>query len=65
MSQVNALWRPLFGYINTDDIQQTAVDDDAVTTVIKDTDTFATDLTNSFEGSFLFLVTFTSRLNSA
>ena len=50
MKQVNALWRPLLGFINTDDIQQTAVDNDSVTLVVKKTNSYKSDLTNAFEG---------------
>ncbi|XP_047736394.1 glycine receptor subunit alpha-2 [Hyalella azteca] len=48
-TQVDELWKPLIGFINTDDIQQSAVDEDAITTIIKHTKNFAHNLTNSYE----------------
>ncbi|XP_018011649.2 glycine receptor subunit alpha-1 [Hyalella azteca] len=47
--QVDELWKPLIGFINTGDIQQTAVDENAITTIIKRTLKFVTNLTNSYE----------------
>nr|XP_027229707.1 glycine receptor subunit alpha-4-like [Penaeus vannamei] len=49
LDQVAGLWRPRLGFINTDDIQNTAVDADAVTTVVKLDQTFAPDLSNPYE----------------
>ena len=50
MKQVDALWRPLLGFINTEDIQQTAVDSDAVTTVVKKSNSYTADFTSAFDG---------------
>lgn len=50
LKQVEGLWRPRLGFINTDDIQNTAVDADAVTTIIKLDQSFAPDLSNPYEG---------------
>ncbi|KAK3896195.1 hypothetical protein Pcinc_000117 [Petrolisthes cinctipes] len=47
--QVELLWRPQVGFINTDDIQHTEVDEDAVTTVLRRDTNFIPDLSNAFE----------------
>ncbi|XP_037781088.1 glutamate-gated chloride channel alpha-like [Penaeus monodon] len=49
LKQVEGLWRPRLGFINTDDIQNTAVDADAVTMIIKLDQSFAPDLSNPYE----------------
>lgn len=46
------LWRPQVGFINTDDIQQTQVDEDAVTTVYRKDTQFTPDLASPYEGMF-------------
>ncbi|XP_076058520.1 uncharacterized protein LOC143035535 [Oratosquilla oratoria] len=47
--QVDMLWRPVIGFINTDEIQHTHVDQDAVTVVIRDDTNFKRDFSNSYE----------------
>ncbi|KAK4329193.1 hypothetical protein Pmani_000421 [Petrolisthes manimaculis] len=47
--QVELLWRPQVGFINTDDIEHTEVDKDAVTTVLRRDTNFIPDLSNAFE----------------
>lgn len=48
--QVEELWRPQVGFINTDDIQHTLVDRDAVTTILRRHPSFVRDLSNPYEG---------------
>ncbi|XP_045114123.1 uncharacterized protein LOC123506251 [Portunus trituberculatus] len=47
--QVAQLWRPQVGFINTDDIQQTKVDEDAVTTVFRQHKVYTPNLANPYE----------------
>ncbi|KAK7084745.1 hypothetical protein SK128_000419 [Halocaridina rubra] len=49
LTQVEKLWIPKIGFINTDDIQNTAVDQDAVTTILRQNKKFVPDLSNSYE----------------
>ncbi|XP_066946325.1 glutamate-gated chloride channel alpha-like isoform X1 [Macrobrachium rosenbergii] len=49
LEQVDNLWRPKIGFINTDDIQNTAVDQDAVTTVLRHHSQYTPDLSNPYE----------------
>ena len=50
LEQVDKLWRPKIGFINTDDIQNTAVDQDSVTTVLRNHPEYLPDLSNPYEG---------------
>lgn len=50
--QVDHLWRPQVGFINTDDIQQTQVDQDAVTTVYRRDTKYTPDLASPYEGMY-------------
>ncbi|XP_045131153.1 uncharacterized protein LOC123516112 [Portunus trituberculatus] len=47
--QVDLLWRPTIGFINTDDIQHTEVDADSVTTIVQDHDHYRLDFSNPYE----------------
>ncbi|XP_063883283.1 gamma-aminobutyric acid receptor subunit delta-like [Scylla paramamosain] len=47
--QVAQLWRPQLGFINTDDIQQTKVDEDAVTTVFRQHPVYTPNLADPYE----------------
>ncbi|XP_068250178.1 uncharacterized protein [Palaemon carinicauda] len=49
LEEVEKLWRPKIGFINTDDIQNTAVDQDAVTTVLRRHPEYVPDLSNPYE----------------
>ncbi|XP_042235984.1 gamma-aminobutyric acid receptor subunit pi-like, partial [Homarus americanus] len=49
LDQVEQLWRPNVGFINTDDIQHTVVDQGAVTTIIREHPHFVRDLSNPYE----------------
>nr|XP_053628974.1 uncharacterized protein LOC128686190 [Cherax quadricarinatus] len=47
--QAEMLWRPTLSFLNTDNIQNTAVDSDAVTTVIMEDENNVPDLSNPYE----------------
>ncbi|MPC11863.1 Glycine receptor subunit alpha-4 [Portunus trituberculatus] len=47
--EVDLLWRPTIGFINTDDIQHTEVDADSVTTIVQDHDHYRLDFSNPYE----------------
>ncbi|XP_042235290.1 uncharacterized protein LOC121874999 [Homarus americanus] len=47
--QVDQLWRPTIGFINTDDIQNTIVDSDAITTINRGDTHYLPDLSNPYE----------------
>ncbi|XP_076058656.1 uncharacterized protein LOC143035676 [Oratosquilla oratoria] len=47
--QVDVLWRPIIGFINTDEIQHTHVDQEAVTVIIRDDINFVRDFSNPNE----------------
>ncbi|XP_071529468.1 uncharacterized protein [Panulirus ornatus] len=49
LGQVELLWRPTIGFINTDDIQHTAVDAEAVTTILRLDSSYVPDLSNPYE----------------
>lgn len=48
--QVDLLWRPSIGFINTDDIQHTEVDEDSVTTILRHDNHHRLDFSNPYEG---------------